>query len=135
MDQKSLEQFIEKYAEYIYHTDPGSDVRKNPCSHNPKAMIVILKMKPQPSTCKDCGKSCDDHVTRCISWDFKKLVWNQRCLSCKRSLNHETHKFEYAAKKSNIRPTDPVTKKFLKKQLADQSTTDGQQDANHVDQD
>lgn len=114
MEQKKLEEFISEYAEFIYHTDPGADSRRNPCSDNPSAAIVITRMKPRPTVCSDCDKTCDHPRERWLIWDFKKLLWNQRCLGCKRSLNHDTGVFEYAAKKNNIRPTDPVTGKFLK---------------------
>ena len=97
-------------------------------------MIVITQMKPKPSVCADCGKVCDDCVKRCITWDFAKSRWNQRCLSCKRSLNHATGLFEYAAKKSNTRPQDPETGKFLKQQLADEATTNSEQETNDVNQ-
>lgn len=134
MEQKKLEEFIAEYAEFVYHTDPGADSRRDPCSDNPSAMLMITKIKPRVTTCGDCAKVCDKAIERCISWDFKKLVWNQRCLSCKRSLNHATGKFEYAAKKSNIRPMDPVTGKFLKEQLGDQAAADAEQDSNNINQ-
>jgi hypothetical protein len=135
MERKKLEEFIAEYAEFVYHTDPGADCRRDPCSENPSAMLMITKIKPRVTTCGDCGKVCDKSIERCITWDFKKLVWNQRCLSCKRSLNHTTGKFEYAAKKSNIRPTDPATGKFLKEHLGDQATTHSEQQPNDVNQD
>jgi len=134
MDPIKFKQLVGQHAEYVYHTDPGGDYRKDPCSDNPSAMIVITKMKAKPTVCADCGKVCDDCVQRCITWDFKKSLWNQRCLSCKRSLNHTTGKFEYAAKKSNIRPTDPATGKFLKEHLADEATAHSEQDSNDVNQ-
>jgi hypothetical protein len=111
MDQKKLEQFVGTYAEYIYHTDPGSDHRKDPCSDNPKASLVIVKLKAWPTDCEDCGKHCTGKIDKSLVWDFAKERWNQRCLSCKRAFNHATGAWEYAAKKSNIRPKDPATGK------------------------
>lgn len=134
MDKKKLEQFVGTYAEYIYHTDPRSDHRKDPCSDNPSSMMVIVKLKSWPSECKSCNKSCSGVIEKNLTWDFVFRRWNQRCLTCKRSLNHTTGQFEYAAKKSNIRPKDPVTGKFLKEQLADESTAHSEQDSNHIDQ-
>jgi hypothetical protein len=134
MDPIKFRELVGQHAEYVYHTDPGGDNRKDPCSDNPMAMMVITRMKPIPTVCADCDKVCDDCVQRCITWDFVKNRWNQRCLSCKRSFNHTTGKFEYAAKKSNIRPQDPVTGKFLKEHLADEATADGEQQPNDVNQ-
>jgi hypothetical protein len=134
MEQKKLEEFIGEYAEFVYHTDPGADSRRDPCSDNPSAMLMITKIKPRVTTCGDCAKVCDKPIDRWALWDFKKSVWNVRCLACKRSLNHTTGKFEYAAKKSNIRPIDPVTKKFLKEHFGDQATADAEQQTNDVNQ-
>ena len=134
MDPIKFKELVGQHAEYVYHTDPGGDYRKDPCSDNPAAMMVITRMKPKPTTCEDCDKSSEDHIQRCITWNFKKSVWDQRCLSCKRSLNHTTGLFEYAAKKSNIRPVDPVTGKFLKEHLADEATAHSEQDTNDVNQ-
>ena len=134
MDQKKLEQFVGTYAEYIYHTDPGSDHRKDPCSDNPKASLVIVKLKAWPTDCEDCGKHCTGKIDKSLVWDFAKERWNQRCLSCKRAFNHATGAWEYAAKKSNIRPKDPVTGMFLKEQLADESPAHSEQQPNDVNQ-
>jgi hypothetical protein len=135
MDPIKFKQLIGQHAEYVLHTDPGADRRQDPCSDNPSAMLVIKRMLPRPTQCGDCGKQCDDCVQRCIVWDFKKSVWNQRCLNCKRSLNHETGLFEYAAKKSNTRPVDPATGKFLKEHFADEATAHSEQQSNHIDHD
>lgn len=134
MDRKKLEEFIGAHAEYTWHTDPGADSRRDPCSDNPSAMMVIVRMLDKPYDCADCGKTCTKPPERSITWNHPRKAWNQRCIGCKRSLNHDTGRFEYAQKKSNVRPYDPVTGKFLKENLADQGTTDGEQDSNHVDQ-
>lgn len=126
MDQDLLEQFVGKYAHFVYDTDPTSDNRRAR-NDNPTGMLVITKMKTAPVTCLECYRSCDHTVAKCYTWDFKLARWNKSCQGCKRIFNHATGVFEFPIKRAVGQARDPATGAFSKKQLGDQATTDGEQ--------
>lgn len=68
--------------------------------HNPTMAPELVKVKPQPANCQDCGQECTEAPRREIkkyAQPHHKTHWRERCLACKRYRHPETGLFDVPA--------------------------------------